>query len=86
MLSVMKDPIPMAELAMGTSDEKAALVDGSMAAAVARSTCRGGPPLCGVISCYEMRSRGSGSGYGELKGPHAQTPLPLLCRGRGRGR
>ena len=86
MLSVMKDPIPLTELAMGTSDEKAALVDGSMAAAVARSTCRGGPPLCGVISCYEMRSRGSGSGCGELKGPHAQTPLPLLCRGRGRGR
>ena len=85
MTSKIPARMPGAELVMGTSNEKAALVDGSMAAAVAQSTCRGGPPLCGVISCYEMRSRGSGSGCGELKGPHAQTPLPLLCRGRGRG-
>ena len=48
MTSKIPARMPGAELAMGTSNEKAALVDGSMAAAVAQSTCRGGPPLLGL--------------------------------------
>ena len=76
MTSKIPARMPGAELAMGTSNEKAALVDGSMAAAVAQSTCRGGPPLCGVISCYEMRSRGSGSGVWGIKGATRPDPPP----------